>query len=178
MADVEQAELSIRLPDGSSRELQTGATGADLAADIGPGLARAALAIHMNGRVCDLSTPLEPNADVAILTFSDPEGREVFWHSTAHVMAQAVMDLFPGTQLAIGPPIDEGFYYDFEVARPFGPEDLEAIEKRMAEIIKGNHAYSCREMSRDEAREHLLKSDERYKLEILDVPGSASARHR
>jgi len=163
--------VEVRLPDGSLRSLPAGSTGADLAGDIGPGLARAALALFSDGRVCDLSAPLDDGAEVAILTFDDPKGREVFWHSTAHIMAQAVTDLFPGTRLAIGPPIEEGFYYDFERDRPFAPDDLEAIEKRMGEIIEADFAYSCREYSLEDARARLTEGNESYKLEILaDLP--------
>ena len=163
--------VEVRLPDGSLRSLPAGSTGADLAGDIGPGLARAALALFSDGRVCDLSAPLDDGAEVAIVTFDDPKGREVFWHSTAHIMAQAVTDLFPGTRLAIGPPIEEGFYYDFERDRPFTPEDLEAIEKRMGEIIEADFAYSCREYSLEDARVRLTEGNESYKLEILaDLP--------
>lgn len=163
--------MQVKLPDGSTRDLPSGTTGAELAVGIGPGLARAALALVMRGRVRDLSTPLEDGTDVAILTFDDPRGREVFWHSTAHVMAQAVRDLFPGTKLAIGPPIEEGFYYDFDRDTPFAPADLESIEERMALIAKGDHKFSCREVSREEARSHLERDEEPYKLEILrDLP--------
>lgn len=163
--------MHVILPDGSSREVKAGATGADLASDIGPGLARAALALAMNGRVRDLSTPLEEGAQVAILTFDDPRGKEVFWHSTAHVMAQAVRDLYPETRLAIGPPIEEGFYYDFDRETPFTPTDLAAIESRMAQIVQGDYRFGWRESSVSEARELLEKEKEPYKLEILrDLP--------
>jgi threonyl-tRNA synthetase len=168
---VDAAQLTVVLPDGSSRTMPAGSTGADLAAAIGPGLAKAALALRQNGRVRDLSTPLEDGADVAILTFDQPEGRAVFWHSSAHVMAQAVRDLFPGTKLAIGPPIDEGFYYDFDRETPFSPADLEAIEARMQEIVAADHPFECRELPGSEARERLNQEDESYKLEILaDLP--------
>jgi threonyl-tRNA synthetase len=161
------APLHVKLPDGTQKELPPGTTGADLAAGIGPGLAKAALAIAQNGKVKDLSAPLEDGADVSILTFDDPRGREVFWHSTAHVMAQAVRELYPATKLAIGPPIETGFYYDFDRDVPFAPADLEAIEARMAEIVKGDHKFSCREVTIEEARASLQKEAEPYKLEIL-----------
>jgi threonyl-tRNA synthetase len=163
--------VEVELPDGSKRELEAGATGADLAKAIGPRLAKDALAVFADGKVRDLSAPLPHGAKAAILTFGDEKGREVFWHSTAHVMAQAVQELFPGTKLAIGPPIDEGFYYDFDRATPFTPEDLGRIEARMAEIIAGDHTFSCNEMSYDEARAKLAAEEEPYKLEILrDLP--------
>lgn len=169
MVESKVKQMHVVLPDDSRRDVTPGSTGADLASAIGPGLARAALALKMNGRVCDLSTPLEDGAAVAILTFKDPEGREVFWHSSAHVMAQAVMELFPETKLAIGPPIDEGFYYDFDRATPFDPEDLLKIESRMAEIAKGNHAFSCTEVPYAEALKELRAGDEPYKVEILEA---------
>lgn len=163
--------IAVILPDGSRRELAAGSTGTDLAAAIGARLAKAALAVRVDGRVRDLSAPLPDGAQVAILTFDDPQGREVFWHSSAHVMAQAVQDVFPGTKLAIGPPIEEGFYYDFDRPTPFAPEDLEAIEKRMAQIVEGDHSFSGCELPYEEARKKLAAEDEPYKLEILaDLP--------
>jgi threonyl-tRNA synthetase len=169
MSDVTapNSSVKVRLPDGSWRELGRGASGKDLALQIGPGLSKAALAMAVDGRVRDLGAPLDDGTEVSILTFDDPRGREVFWHSTAHVMAQAVRELFPGTRLAIGPPIEEGFYYDFDRETPFGPADLEAIEKRMADIVKADHTFSCRELTLEEARARLSKEGEPYKLEIL-----------
>lgn len=168
---AEQSTISVILPDDSKKELPEGATGADLATAIGRRLAAAALAVEVDGRVQGLQTPLPDGARVAILTFADPKGREVFWHSSAHVMAQAVQEIFPGTKLAIGPPIEEGFYYDFDRETPFTPDDLERIESRMAEIIEGDHGFSCQELSLEEAREKLTAEDEPYKLEILrDLP--------
>jgi threonyl-tRNA synthetase len=171
VARSRSAAIRVVLPDGSMRELEANATGADLAGAIGPRLAKAALAVRVNGRVRDLSAPLPDGAEVAILTFDDPQGREVFWHSSAHVMAQAVQELYPGTKLAIGPPIEEGFYYDFDRPTPFSPEDLAAIEARMADIVAGDHRFSGCEMSIDQARKRLADEKEPYKLEILaDLP--------
>src|SRR5687767_9264925 len=133
MSDV----ISIRLPDGSSKELPAGATSGDLAAAIGSGLAKAAVAAKVDGREVDLGEPLADGAEVAIITKSTPEGRHVLRHSTAHVMAQAVTQLWPGAKFAIGPPIEDGFYYDFELpgGDTFSEEDLARIEARMREII-------------------------------------------
>src|SRR5687768_13999097 len=129
MSDV----ISIRLPDGSSRELPAGATTGDLAESIGSRLAKAAVAAKIDGAEVDLNTPLADGVEVAIITSNTPEGRHVLRHSTAHVMAQAVTQLWPGAKFAIGPPIEDGFYYDFELpgGATFTEDDLERIEARM-----------------------------------------------
>lgn len=163
--------IALTLPDGSTREYAAGVTGAEVATSIGRRLAKDALAIRLDGTVRDLSAPITDDAQIAILTFDDPEGRQVFWHSSAHVMAQAVVEMFPGTKLAIGPPIDEGFYYDFEPPRPFRPEDLERLEKRMDEIVAEDAPFERRECTMEEAREIFTERDENYKLEILDRIG-------
>ena len=131
------SELSITLPDGSTRTLPEGATGLDLATAIGPGLAKAALAIEEDGEVVDLAAPLHDGASVRILTDRDPDSLEHIRHSTAHVPAQAVLELWPGATFAGGPPIEDGFYYDFELpgGATFTDEDLERIDAKMREII-------------------------------------------
>lgn len=121
------ASVRLTLPDGSVREVPAGTTGQDLAAQIGPGLARAAVAIKVDGEIRDLARPLTADAAVAILTERDAEALDVLRHSAAHVLATAVRELFPSAGIGFGPPIEDGFYYDFEVPRPFTPEDLEAI---------------------------------------------------
>jgi len=130
--------LRISLPDGSVRELPTGASAADLAASIGPGLARAAVAAKVDGELWDLNRPLPDDSTVAIVTRGDddPDALYALRHSAAHVLATAVRDLYPGAGIGFGPPIDNGFYYDFDVPEPFTPEDLEKIEARMAEVMK------------------------------------------
>jgi threonyl-tRNA synthetase len=133
--EVSKQAIELTLPDGSVREYPAGITGLAVAESIGKRLAKDALAVKVGGKVMDLSAPILASAPIEILTFSSPDGREVFWHSSAHVMAQAVTELFPGTKLAIGPPIEEGFYYDFDPPKPFAADDLERIEKRMGEII-------------------------------------------
>ncbi len=162
------AELQITLPDGSVREFDRGTTGYDIAKSISPRLAKDAIAVKVNGQVRDLSYPIPENAPVQILTFNDPEGRQVFWHSSAHIMAQAVQELFPDAKLAIGPAIDEGWYYDFDVDKPFSPEDIERIEKRMSEIIAEDASFHCEYMPRREAIEHFTKRNEPYKVEMLE----------
>src|SRR5205823_14708314 len=146
------AEIRVTLPDGSEKRLPQGSTGADLAKAIGPGLAKAALGLGVNGSVWDLARPLPDGATVAILTDRDPQALEVLRHSSAHVLATAVRQLFPRAQIGFGPPIEDGFYYDFEVERPFGPEDLEAIEKKMAEVVKADYPFVREEVSRTEAK--------------------------
>ncbi|MBD3403624.1 threonine--tRNA ligase [candidate division GN15 bacterium] len=162
------SQLQITLPDGSTRAYESGTTGYDVARSISPRLAKEAIAVKVNGDVRDLHAPIPEDAPVAILTFADPEGREVFWHSSSHIMAQAVQELFPGTKLAIGPAIEEGWYYDFEVDKPFLPEDLEKIEKRMAEIVKEDAAFRCEVFTRQDLIEHYRQKGEDYKIEILE----------
>src|SRR5690606_23870812 len=123
----------------------------DLAADIGPGLARAAIAARVNGQVRDLDRPIEEDAQVAILTERDPDALEVLRHSAAHVLATAVRELFPGAAIGFGPPIEDGFYYDFEVPRPFTPEDLEKIEAKMHEVVAADYPFLREVVDRDEA---------------------------
>jgi threonyl-tRNA synthetase len=169
MSDV----ISIRLPDGSSRELQAGATIGDLAASIGSRLAKAAVAARVDGTEVDLSTPLRDGAEVAIITADTPEGRHVLRHSTAHVMAQAVTQLWPGAKFAIGPPIDDGFYYDFDLpgGATFSEEDLERIEARMREIVAADQPFVREEHSIDEGLS--LFADQPYKREIIEGVDSA-----
>src|ERR1700709_206698 len=128
--------LSVRLPDGSARRFDGPVTVAQVAASIGTGLAKAALAGKVDGKVVDTSHLIEHDVDLAIITDKDPEGLDVIRHSAAHLLAYAVKSLYPEAQVTIGPVIENGFYYDFAYSRPFTPEDLEKIEKRMAEIAK------------------------------------------
>jgi len=162
------AQVQITFPDGSVKPFESGITGLDIARSISPRLTRDALAVKINGVVRDLAYPVPEDAPIQILTFDDPEGRQVFWHSSSHIMAQAVQELFPGVKLAIGPPIDEGWYYDFDVDKPFSPEDLERIEKRMAEIIEEDAEFRCEHMSRDAAINHYRGKNEPYKVELLE----------
>jgi len=163
-----KSTIALTLPDGSHREYPAGVTGADVAVSIGRRLAKDALAIRVNGRVRDLSAPIHDDATIEILTFDHPDGRQVFWHSTAHLMAQAVLEALPGTKLAIGPPIDEGFYYDFDPPRPFTPEDLEEFEKRMTGIVGEDAPFLRQECTLDEARSIFSERGDSYKLDILD----------
>ena len=158
---------SIRatLPDGSVREVPAETTGLDLARQIGPGLARAALAIRVNGQIRDLSHPLGEDATVSIITDRDPDALELLRHSAAHVLATAVREVFPGAGIGFGPPIDEGFYYDFEVPRPFTPEDLERIEAVMRDVASRDYPFVREVVDREEANRRF--ADDPLKLERI-----------
>ncbi|HET8738192.1 MAG TPA: threonine--tRNA ligase [Acidimicrobiia bacterium] len=158
--------MELRLPDDRVITVEEGATGLDAAAAIGPGLARAAVAYKLNGELRDLSRPITEGGDFEVITLDSPEGLHILRHSTAHVMAQAVLDLFPGSTFAIGPPIEDGFYYDFEVPEPFTPEDLERIEARMKEIVAEDQPFERVEMSREQALE--VFADHKFKKEIIE----------
>ena len=158
---------NIRLPDGSQKSFSGPVTAAEVAQSIGAGLARAALAAKVDGKLVDLSATIEKDADLAIVTPKSPEGVDILRHSTSHLMAQAVQELFPGAQVTIGPVIENGFYYDFSYKRPFTPEDLGAIEKRMAEIVKKDLPVERKIMSRDEAVRFFQSIGEKYKAEII-----------
>jgi threonyl-tRNA synthetase len=159
--------LNIRLPDGSQKSFPGPTTVAEVAQSIGAGLARAALAGKVNGKLVDTSFRIESDAELSIVTERDPEGVDILRHSTAHLLAQAVKELFPEAQVTIGPVIENGFYYDFAYKRPFTPEDLAAIEKRMAEISKRDLPVERREMARDAAVKFFSDMGEKYKAEII-----------
>ena len=159
--------IQITLPDGARREFPGPVTVAEVAASIGAGLAKAAIAGKVNGRVVDTSHRIEADAQLAIVTDKDPEGLEILRHSTAHLLAYAVKELFPDAQVTIGPVIDNGFYYDFAYKRPFTPEDLAAIEQRMAELAKKDEKVERRVLPRDEAVAHFKAMGEHYKAEII-----------
>src|SRR5436189_2119511 len=146
---------NIRLPDGSSKSFPGPVTVAEIGASIGAGLARAALAGKVNGKLVDASHRIDSDADVAIVTERDPEGLELIRHSTAHLLAYAVKELFPDAQVTIGPVIEDGFYYDFAYKRPFTPEDLQAIEAKMAELARKDEPATRRVLPRDEAVGHF-----------------------
>jgi len=165
--------ISIRLPDGSSKSFPGPVTVAEIASSIGAGLARAALAGKVNGKLVDTSYRVESDADIAIVTPKSPEGLEILRHSTSHLMAQAVQELFPGAQVTIGPVIENGFYYDFAYKRPFTPEDLVAIEKKMADIARQDLPVQRKVMARDEAVRFFQSIGEKYKAEIIGaIPGN------
>jgi threonyl-tRNA synthetase len=160
--------VSIRLPDGSQRQFDAPVTVAQVAASIGAGLAKAALAGKVDGRLVDTSYLIEKDAELAIVTEKDAEGLEVIRHSAAHLLAYAVKELFPEAQVTIGPVIDNGFYYDFSYKRPFTPEDLQAIEKKMAELAKKDELVTRKVLPRDEAVAYFKSIGEAYKAEIIE----------
>lgn len=158
----------ITLPDGSQRSFDNPVSVHDVAASIGPGLAKAALAGRVDDRLVDTSFVIEQDSRLAIITDRDDDGLDVIRHSTAHLLAQAVKQLFPSVQVTIGPTIDDGFYYDFSYERPFTPEDLKAIEERMKELAKADQPVSRSVMSRDEAVKFFRDMGELYKAEIIE----------
>jgi threonyl-tRNA synthetase len=167
-AERTERSLTVILPDDSRREVTPGTTGAELVASIGKGLARAALAMEVDGELWDLARELPDGARVRFVRAEDAPALPLLRHDAAHVMAEAVQDLYPGTQVTIGPPIENGFYYDFARDQPFTPEDLGRIEARMAEIAAEDKPFRREVVSRDEARRRFEAMGERYKLELLD----------
>jgi threonyl-tRNA synthetase len=169
------ADITISLPDGAAKQLPAGATALDLAASIGSRLAKAAVAAVVDGTETDLTAPLPDGATVSIVTVDTDEGRHVLRHSTAHVMAQAVTQLFPGAKFSIGPAIEHGFYYDFDLpgGRTFSDDDLAAIEAQMREIVKADQPFIRAEMSAEDAL--ALFADQPYKCEIIERAAAAGA---
>tara|TARA_B100001123_G_scaffold94852_1_gene109251 strand:+ start:183 stop:2099 length:1917 start_codon:yes stop_codon:yes gene_type:complete len=159
-------QIELTLPNGDVLAMERGVTPGEVASSIGPGLAKAALAAVVNGETVGLMDPLQSNADIRILTGKDPESLPVLRHSAAHVLATAVRDLLPSAGIGFGPAIDEGFYYDFDVDTPFTPDDLEAFEKRMAEVTAADQPFERRQVTKDEARQ--LFGDDPLKLERLE----------
>ncbi|TAL27146.1 MAG: threonine--tRNA ligase [Alphaproteobacteria bacterium] len=168
-----QKEIHITLPDGKALTFATPVTGYDVAKSIGEGLAKAALAAKLNGEIIDLHRPLFADGKFEIITRKSPEALEIIRHDAAHVMAEAVQALFPGTQVTIGPSIENGFFYDFGKETPFTPEDLAKIEAKMKEIVAKAEPFTREEWNRDEAIKHFEGIGEKYKAEIIrDLPAS------
>jgi threonyl-tRNA synthetase len=166
-------QISVTLPDGSVKGLDSGTRVADLAAAISPRLAKSALAAVVNGQLVDLSSSLDADATVRLVTAESPEAIDLYRHSTAHLMAAAIVNLFPGTQCGIGPATDEGFFYDFVVARPFVPEDLEAIEQKMREFAARDLRYERRMIPKDEAKARFAAQGEPLKVQLIEEKGGA-----
>lgn len=167
------SNVAITLPDGSVKQFDGPVTGAELAAAIGPGLAKAALAIKIDGEVLDLSRSIDADSTVEIVTRKSEDALDLIRHDTAHVMAEAVQALYPGTQVTIGPSIENGFYYDFAREEPFAPNDLEKIEAKMMEIIKRDDVFSREEWDRDDAVRHFTDIGEKYKAQLIhDLPAT------
>jgi threonyl-tRNA synthetase len=160
--------IKLTFPDGSEKQYDAGTTPAQVAEDIGPRLAKAAVAAKLDGQPVDLGRPIDEDASIEILTFDSDEGKQVYRHSASHVMAQAVLELFPGTKLAIGPATADGFYYDFDSPTAFSDEDLPKIEARMREIVDSDLPIERQELSVQQAKELFGEQDDPYKLELLD----------
>ncbi|MCA9448150.1 MAG: TGS domain-containing protein, partial [Candidatus Omnitrophica bacterium] len=181
METASQDKLLLTLPDGSTREVEAGATGLDFAQSIGKKLAKDAIAFELDGKVYDLSSPIDHSGKVRILTFADPEGRAVYRHSTGHIMAQAVMDLFPGAKPAAGDWVDERYFYDFQVEESLGAEEIEKIEKRMQEICASNVNFERIEIPASEALDILGDTRNLFKEEMinaLDAQGETISCYR
>ena len=163
--------VAITLPDGSVRQFDGPVTGLDVAADIGPGLAKAALAVRIDGEMKDLATTIETDANLAIVTSKDEDALDLLRHDCAHVLAEAVQELYPGTQVTIGPTIENGFYYDFARDEPFSSDDLEKMEAKMHEIVDRDSPFVREVWSRHDAIRHFLEIGEKYKAQIIeDLP--------
>jgi threonyl-tRNA synthetase len=161
--------VKISLPDGSVREYPRGVKGSEIAASISEGLARVSLAIEVNGEVWDLARPITEDSSIKILTWNDKNGKSAFWHSSAHLMAEALETLYPGVKFGIGPPIDNGFYYDVDLGdRPFGDDDLLAVENKMKELARRDSVYSRRDVSKAEALDYFTKKNDPYKIELIN----------
>ena len=166
--------LIINLPDGGKKEFSEAMSALEVTKNISNSLAKAAVAAKVNGKIVDLNTVLDGEVDFAVLTFDDEEGKVVFWHSSSHIMAQAVQHLFPGTKFGIGPAIKEGFYYDFDSEHVFTPEDMAKIEAEMLKIVKDKAEYQRKEMSRSEALKFFADKGQIYKVELInDLPEDA-----
>ena len=165
------SQVTVTLPDGSTREVPAGAAAATVASEISPRLAKQALAAFVGGRMVDLSHPIDADADLRFVTPDAPEALELYRHSTAHLLAAAVTALFPEAQCGIGPPIDDGFFYDFVVDRPFVPEDLEAIERKMSELASRNLRYERKMMSKAEAKAYFDDRSEPLKVQLIEEKG-------
>lgn len=163
------SRITLTFPDGNQKEYSKGVTGLEVAESISKGLARAALSISVNGEIRDLERPIEENAGIEIHTWDSEEGQYTFWHSSAHLLAEAVQELYPGALFGIGPPIENGFYYDIDFGEEsVSPDDLERIEKRMIELARRRVPFRRREVSRREALEHYTKRGNPYKLELIE----------
>lgn len=166
MSEVASADqITITLPDGSARTHARGVTGAEIAADIGPGLAKAALAVKVDGEIRDLDRPIESDAALALITIKDDDALELIRHDAAHVLAEAVQEIFPGTQITFGPATEDGFYYDFHREEPFSTEDFETIEKKMEEIVGRDEEIIREVWSQDQVREFFVEQGETFKAE-------------
>src|SRR6478752_1419495 len=152
------SSIKITLPDGSVKEFEQGVKGSEIAQSNSEGLARMALSIEVNGEIWDLSRPITTDASIKIFTWNDKGGKYAFWHSSAHLFAEALEALYPGVKFGIGPPIENGFYYDVDLGgKVFGEDDLATVEKKMVELAKLNNTFTRRDVSKSEAVEYFKK---------------------
>ncbi len=160
--------INITLPDGTVRQYEKGTTAQDIAKSISEGLARKVLAASVNGQVWDSSRPIDKDASLKLLTWSDTDGKNTFWHSSAHLMAEAVESMFPGVKFWVGPPVDNGFYYDMDLGdKKMNEEDLVVLEKKMNELAKKNSSYTRKEISKADAVKYFAEKGDEYKLDLL-----------
>ena len=160
--------IKITLPDGATKEYEQGVKVFDVTTDISEGLARVAMGAVVNNKILGMQESINEDADFRVVKFEDAEGKKIFWHTSAHIMALAVQNLFPGVKFAIGPAIDNGFYYDFDTEHRFTPEDLEAIEEEMKKIVKEGYKLERFEMPRDQALDYFKEKDEVYKVDLIE----------
>lgn len=165
-------DINITLPDGTIKPYPSGVTGFEIAQSISEGLARVSLAIEVDGVVWDLSRPIGQDAAIKVLTWNDTAGKNTFWHSSAHLLAEALEAVYPGVKFGIGPPIENGFYYDIDLGgKPFGDQELEAVEKKMVELAKESNVYERSEVSKADALSYFKEKGDEYKLELIaDLP--------
>src|SRR6478609_3813499 len=160
--------INISFPDGAVREYESGVTALDVAKSISEGLARKVLAASVNGQVWDATRPITADASLKLLTWNDAEGQNTFWHSSAHLMAEAVESLFPGVKFWVGPALDKGFYYDMDLGdRKMTEEDLLVLEKKMNELAKQANSYTRKEISKADAVKYFEEKGDEYKLDLL-----------
>ena len=161
--------VAVTFPDGASRQFEPGVSGVDIAKSISPSLAKRSVAMTLDGALVDLASPIERDAKIEFVTREDPRALELIRHDAAHVLAEAVQELYPGTQVTIGPVIENGFYYDFFRAEPFTLEDLPAIEKKMREIVARDAKITREVWDRDDAKHWFLTKGETFKGELIDA---------
>ena len=160
--------IKIHFPDGAQREYAPGTSSLDIAKSISEGLARKILAASVNGQVWDLNRPIYQDASIKFLSWEEKDAKSTFWHSTAHLMAEAIEDRFPGVKFWVGPPVENGFYYDIDLGgRPLHEEDLKAIESKMKELAKQNNPFLRKEISKADAIAYFEEKGDEYKLDLL-----------
>src|SRR5680860_1285382 len=161
--------ISLKFPDGSARDFESGVTGREVAESIAKSLAKKAVAMELDGQLRDLYEPIKSDSEIRIITRDDPDALALIRHDAAHVMAEAVQELYPGTQVTIGPVIENGFYYDFARDEPFTPDELPKIEEKMREIIARDRPFGCEVVDREAAKRLFRDKGENFKLELIDA---------